>query len=107
MLPPMKSEWLCGNVENVNLLVQTAIPLNFLGVIGALSVRTFVQRSVVSLKRLASREAGIHFIALIPKVLDAKFVTDFRPISLIGNVYKVVTKILASRLALVILDPVC
>nr|GEY71683.1 RNA-directed DNA polymerase, eukaryota [Tanacetum cinerariifolium] len=44
------------------------------------------------------------FIALIPKVTDAKFVTDFRPISLIGCIYKVVTKILANRLALVILD---
>ncbi|GJX62020.1 RNA-directed DNA polymerase, eukaryota [Tanacetum coccineum] len=44
------------------------------------------------------------FIALIPKVTDAKFVTDFRPISLIGSVYKVVTKILANRLSLVILD---
>ncbi|GJW95508.1 RNA-directed DNA polymerase, eukaryota [Tanacetum coccineum] len=42
------------------------------------------------------------FIALIPKVTDAKFVTDFRPISLIGCVYKVVTKVLANRLALVI-----
>ncbi|GJX99336.1 RNA-directed DNA polymerase, eukaryota, partial [Tanacetum coccineum] len=44
------------------------------------------------------------FIALIPKVTDAKFVTDFRPISLIGSVYKVVTKILANRLSLVISD---
>nr|GEX62979.1 RNA-directed DNA polymerase, eukaryota [Tanacetum cinerariifolium] len=44
------------------------------------------------------------FIALIPKVTDAKFVTDFRPASLIGCVYKVVTKILANRLATVISD---
>ncbi|GKC58912.1 RNA-directed DNA polymerase, eukaryota [Tanacetum coccineum] len=44
------------------------------------------------------------FIALIPKVPDVKFVTDFRPISLIGCVYKVVTKILANRLATVISD---
>ncbi|GKA89823.1 RNA-directed DNA polymerase, eukaryota [Tanacetum coccineum] len=42
------------------------------------------------------------FIALIPKIMDAKLVTDFRPISLIGCVYKVVTKILANRLAMVI-----
>nr|GEY21640.1 retrovirus-related Pol polyprotein from transposon TNT 1-94 [Tanacetum cinerariifolium] len=42
------------------------------------------------------------FIALIPKVTDAKFVTDFRHISLIGCVYKVVTNILANRLATVI-----
>nr|GEW54986.1 RNA-directed DNA polymerase, eukaryota [Tanacetum cinerariifolium] len=44
------------------------------------------------------------FIALIPKVMDAKFVYDYRPISLIGSVYKVVTKYMANRLALVIAD---
>nr|GEX82393.1 RNA-directed DNA polymerase, eukaryota [Tanacetum cinerariifolium] len=44
------------------------------------------------------------FVALIPKVMDAKFVNDFRPISLIGSVYKVVTKVLANRLAPVIAD---
>nr|GEV14736.1 probable fructokinase-5 [Tanacetum cinerariifolium] len=44
------------------------------------------------------------FIALIPKVLDAKFVSDFRPISLIGCVYKVITKVLANRLMEVISD---
>ncbi|GJY78973.1 RNA-directed DNA polymerase, eukaryota [Tanacetum coccineum] len=42
------------------------------------------------------------FIALIPKIMDAKLVTDFHPISLIGCVYKVVTKIFAKRLAMVI-----
>nr|GEV85517.1 RNA-directed DNA polymerase, eukaryota [Tanacetum cinerariifolium] len=42
------------------------------------------------------------FIALIPKVKDAKLVNDFRPISLIGCVYKAVTKILANRLPLII-----
>ncbi|GJT07206.1 RNA-directed DNA polymerase, eukaryota [Tanacetum coccineum] len=40
------------------------------------------------------------FVALIPKVTDAKFVNDFRPISLIGSMYKIVTKVLANRLAL-------
>ncbi|GJU97790.1 RNA-directed DNA polymerase, eukaryota [Tanacetum coccineum] len=42
------------------------------------------------------------FIALIPKVLDPKFVNDYRPISLIGSLYKVVTKILAIRLSSVL-----
>nr|GEZ82562.1 RNA-directed DNA polymerase, eukaryota [Tanacetum cinerariifolium] len=37
-------------------------------------------------------------------ITDAKFVNDFRPISLIGSVNKVVTKELANRLALLILD---
>nr|GEU95213.1 RNA-directed DNA polymerase, eukaryota [Tanacetum cinerariifolium] len=42
------------------------------------------------------------FIALIPKVNDAKFMKDFRPISLIGCQYNIVGKILANRLSLVI-----
>ncbi|GJT00845.1 RNA-directed DNA polymerase, eukaryota [Tanacetum coccineum] len=41
---------------------------------------------------------------LIPKFLEPKFVGDFRPISLIGRVYKVITKILQSRVSLVISD---
>nr|GEW79874.1 RNA-directed DNA polymerase, eukaryota [Tanacetum cinerariifolium] len=44
------------------------------------------------------------FIALIPKVIDVEFVNDYRPISLIGSVYKFVTKIMANRLAFVIED---
>nr|GFC25490.1 RNA-directed DNA polymerase, eukaryota [Tanacetum cinerariifolium] len=50
------------------------------------------------------RGGNSSFIALIPKVTDAKVVADFRLISLIGSVYKVVTKILANRLAMVISD---
>nr|GFD14933.1 cysteine-rich receptor-like protein kinase [Tanacetum cinerariifolium] len=42
------------------------------------------------------------FITLIPKIHDPKFVSDYRPISLIGSLYKVVTKILARRLSSVL-----
>ncbi|GJU13397.1 RNA-directed DNA polymerase, eukaryota [Tanacetum coccineum] len=42
------------------------------------------------------------FIALIPKSQEAKMVKDFRPISLIGSMYKTITKILVNRLSLVI-----
>ncbi|GJR71510.1 RNA-directed DNA polymerase, eukaryota [Tanacetum coccineum] len=44
------------------------------------------------------------FIALIPKSLDPKSVCNYRPISLIGSMYKVITKILATRLSVVISD---
>ncbi|GKB52427.1 RNA-directed DNA polymerase, eukaryota, partial [Tanacetum coccineum] len=42
-----------------------------------------------------SRGCNSSFIVLIPKVHDPKFVSDYRPISLIRSLYKVVTKILA------------
>ncbi|GJU78107.1 RNA-directed DNA polymerase, eukaryota [Tanacetum coccineum] len=41
-------------------------------------------------------------VVTLLKVTDAKFVNDYRPISLIGSVYKVITKIMATRLAIVI-----
>ena len=42
------------------------------------------------------------FILLIPKKVDATNIRDFRPISLIGSVYKLLSKVLANRLALVL-----
>ncbi|GKA06654.1 RNA-directed DNA polymerase, eukaryota [Tanacetum coccineum] len=51
---------------------------------------------------LFPRGCNSSFIALIPKILDANLVKDFRPISLIGSIYKIITKILANRLCLVL-----
>ncbi|GJS66902.1 RNA-directed DNA polymerase, eukaryota [Tanacetum coccineum] len=44
------------------------------------------------------------FIALIPKIPDANLVKDFRPIILIGSMYKIIAKILANRLVGVLGD---
>nr|GEZ99449.1 RNA-directed DNA polymerase, eukaryota [Tanacetum cinerariifolium] len=41
------------------------------------------------------------FIALIPKVIDAKLINDFHPISLVGCQYKIIGKILANPSVLV------
>ena len=38
------------------------------------------------------------FIALIPKKNDASNIQDFRPISLVGSLYKILSKVLANRL---------
>ena len=42
------------------------------------------------------------FIALIPKKIDASNVRDFRPISLVGSVYKILAKVLANHLKVVL-----
>ncbi|GJS50270.1 RNA-directed DNA polymerase, eukaryota, reverse transcriptase zinc-binding domain protein, partial [Tanacetum coccineum] len=47
------------------------------------------------------------FITLIPKIPKCYLVKDFRPISLIGSVYKIVAKILANRLVMVLGDLWC
>ncbi|GJT70951.1 RNA-directed DNA polymerase, eukaryota, reverse transcriptase zinc-binding domain protein [Tanacetum coccineum] len=44
------------------------------------------------------------FIALIPKIPDANLVKDFRSISLIGSMYKIIAKILSNRLVGVLGD---
>nr|GFA23748.1 RNA-directed DNA polymerase, eukaryota, reverse transcriptase zinc-binding domain protein [Tanacetum cinerariifolium] len=38
------------------------------------------------------------FIALVPKIPDANMVKDFRPISLISSIYKIIAKILTNHL---------
>ncbi|GJR93502.1 RNA-directed DNA polymerase, eukaryota [Tanacetum coccineum] len=71
----------------------------FWGIIGpdfCLAVKWFFDHNSFS------KGCNSAFIALIPKVLDPKFVSDYRPISLIGCLYKVVTKILAIRLSSVL-----
>ncbi|GJY48884.1 RNA-directed DNA polymerase, eukaryota, reverse transcriptase zinc-binding domain protein [Tanacetum coccineum] len=44
------------------------------------------------------------FIALIPKTHDAKMVKDFRPITLIGSLYKIIANILANLIVVVLGD---
>ncbi|GJT01880.1 hypothetical protein Tco_0823049 [Tanacetum coccineum] len=44
------------------------------------------------------------FITLIPKTQEAKMMKDFRPITLIGSLYKIIVKILANRLVVVLED---
>ena len=38
------------------------------------------------------------FLTLIPKKVDVVEVKDFQPISLVGGIYKIISKVLANRL---------
>ncbi|GJX12723.1 putative RNA-directed DNA polymerase [Tanacetum coccineum] len=49
-----------------------------------------------------ARGCNASFIVLIPKVMDPLDLSDYRPVSLIGCMYKVLSKLFASRLSQVI-----
>jgi hypothetical protein len=49
-----------------------------------------------------SRGINSTFIALIPKVDNPQRLNDFQPISLVGCLYKILSKVLANRLRMVI-----
>nr|GEY65700.1 RNA-directed DNA polymerase, eukaryota [Tanacetum cinerariifolium] len=96
---------LCGIAALISLRVRMVFRLAFIVIFG--------QR----LNRMPSRPSTFffmhgdmpngcnsNFIALIPKILDANMVKDFRPISLIGSLYKIIAKILANRLVGVLDD---
>uniref|UniRef100_A0A2N9IH31 Reverse transcriptase domain-containing protein n=1 Tax=Fagus sylvatica TaxID=28930 RepID=A0A2N9IH31_FAGSY len=48
------------------------------------------------------RSLNATFLSLIPKKANAIEVKDFRPISLVGSVYKILSKVLANRLSVVL-----
>jgi len=61
-------------------------------------------RSIVEFHRNGKLVRGINttFIALIPKVENPQKLNDFRLISLVGTMYKILAKVLANRLRLVV-----
>lgn len=50
-----------------------------------------------------SKGLNASFIALIPKVNNPSDLNEFRPISLVGCIYKIVSKLLSRRLKKVLL----
>jgi hypothetical protein len=51
---------------------------------------------------LFEKSLNASFISLIPKIPGATSIKDFRPISLVGGIYKIIAKVLANRLKLVL-----
>jgi len=67
-----------------------------------------IKKDLVNLIKVILEEGKVgngfnkSLIVLIPKSSDPKKVKDFRPISLLGEVYKIVVKILANRIRLLV-----
>jgi hypothetical protein len=59
-----------------------------------------IMRFITEFHRNGKLTKGINstFIALIPKVDNPQKLNDFRPISLVGSMYKILAKVLANRL---------
>jgi exonuclease III len=49
-------------------------------------------------RRQLVKSLNVTFVYLVPKKVDAVEMKDFRPISLVGGMYKIVSKVLANRL---------
>ncbi|GAU48515.1 hypothetical protein TSUD_244350 [Trifolium subterraneum] len=67
-------------------------------------LRGDVMRFIAEFHRNGKLTKGLNstFIALIPKIDSPQRLNDFRPISLVGSLYKILAKVLANRLRLVI-----
>lgn len=68
------------------------------GPLVVLAVRDFFQTGKLL------KEVNTTILTLIPKIPNATSVSDFRPIACCNTIYKVITKILANRLAMVLND---
>jgi hypothetical protein len=53
-------------------------------------------------REVFEKSLNVSFIALIPKIPGALSLKDFRPISLVGGIYKIIAKVLANRLKTVL-----
>ena len=53
-------------------------------------------------KNMFVRSLNSTFLVLVPKKENAVDIKDFRPISLVGGVYKILAKVLANRLKMVV-----
>jgi hypothetical protein len=49
-------------------------------------------------RRQLVKSLNVTFVSLIPKKVEAVEIKDFRPISLVGGVYKIISKVLATRM---------
>jgi len=52
--------------------------------------------------RSLPKECNTSFIALVPKVKDPITIDQFGPISLMGAMYKIITKVMSHRIKVVI-----
>ena len=103
MIEPFKEEeiscavWACGNDKSSG---PDGFNFRFIKHFWK-ELKPEVLRFIAEFHVNASFPKGLNssFISLIPKIKDPQSFNDFRPISLIGCAYKIIAKLLASRLS--------
>ncbi|XP_039028563.1 uncharacterized protein LOC120162494 [Hibiscus syriacus] len=64
------------------------------------NLKVFIMKFVEDFYNGRNWEHGVNhaFITLIPKIRNPKSIEDYRPISLVGSLYKIISKVLSRRL---------
>ena len=80
----------------ISLLVQMDFPWLFSGLVGVLKKEIMEVFQNFHTQVVFEKSLNTAFLALIPKKANAMEIKDFRPISLVGGVYKIILKVLAN-----------
>ena len=80
----------------ISLLVQMDFPWLFSSLVGVLKKEIMEVFQNFHTQVVFEKSLNIAFLALIPKKANAMEIKDFRPISLVGGVYKIILKVLAN-----------
>ena len=80
----------------ISLLVQMDFPWLFSSLVGVLKKEIMEVFQNFHTKVVFEKSLNTAFLALIPKKANAMEIKDFRPISLVGGVYKIILKVLAN-----------
>ena len=88
--------WDCGNAKSLGL---DGLNFNFIKQFWDL-LKPYVLRFLNEFHAngVFPKGSNASFLVLIPKVNDPQGLIDYRPISLIGCIYKIVAKLLSNRL---------
>jgi len=88
--------WDCDNFKSPR---PDGVSFNFIKEFW-LNLKDYFMRFLTEFHRNGRLTKGVNatFIALIPKVDSPQRLNDFRPISLVGSMYKVLAKVLVNRL---------
>lgn len=86
----------------ISFLGQTGITLHSFLNAGILCQLIYLVPFINFSKKNHPKAISASFLALVPKVENLQLLSEYRPISLLGSLYKIIAKLLANKLRLVV-----